>query len=153
MGHAEPFSFAPDYAPASGVRAQLAGTPAVVANAAWSAAADVWRQVDPGAMDLRHRSLSETLIDLIDEHCGGLGIEVSSPREHHRRGGHVTLRLTDPKADVEQLGRALLADRVVASTRKPDSLRFAVHPLATSHLELWEAVRRLRKILLAGGGG
>lgn len=148
MGHAAPFSFVPEYEPAPGVAAQLAGTPAVIANAAWSAAADLWRQVDPLAMDLRHRSLSETLIELIDQQCAGLGIEVSSPRQHRRSGGHVTLRLTAPAADVENLGEALLAARVVASTRKPDSLRFALHPLATSHVDVWEAVQRLREILL-----
>jgi kynureninase len=93
--------------------------------------------------------LSETLIELIDQQCAGLGIRVSSPRQHRHSGGHVTLQLTDPATDVEHLGQALLAARVVASTRKPDSLRFALHPLTTTHLDLWEAVQRLRRILLA----
>lgn len=147
MGHLDTFAFAPEYAPAPGVARHLAGTPAVIANAAWRAAADIWRGVDPQAMDLRHQSLSDTLVDLLDQQCGSLGIEVSSPREHRRRGGHVAVRLTAPAADVDALGEALIAAGVIVSTRKPDALRFGIHPLTTTHVELWEAVQRLRKIL------
>jgi kynureninase len=150
MGHQDTFAFNPSYTPAPDIGRQLAGTPAVIANAAWSAAADLWRLVDPKAMDDRHRSLSGLLIALLDQECAGLGLEVSSPREHRNRGGHVAVRMTDPDADLENLGSALAAANVVASTRKPDSLRFGVHPITTSHVELWDAVQRLRDILASG---
>ena len=147
MGHADTFGFDSAYLPAPGVARQLAGTPAVVANAAWSAAAALWRQVDPTAMDARHRSLSDLLLRLLEQECAGLGIEVSSPREHVRRGGHVAVRMTGPDGDVDALGQALVDDKVVVSTRKPDSLRFGIHPLVTRHEDLWQAVQRLRRIL------
>lgn len=150
MGHADTFAFEPDYLPAPGVARQLAGTPAVIANTAWSAAADIWRRVDAAAMDTRHRSLSDTLIALLDEHCADAGIELASPRAHARRGGHVAVRMTAPDADVSALGQALVDAKVIVSTRKPDSLRFGIHPLTTSHLDLWHAVQRLRAILDAG---
>jgi kynureninase len=150
MGHADTFGFGAEYLPAPGVARQLAGTPAVIANAAWSAAAALWRQVDPVAMDARHRSLSDLLLRLLEQECAGLGIEVSSPREHARRGGHVAVRMTGPDADVDALGQALVDAKVVVSTRKPDSLRFGIHPLVTRHEDLWQAVQRLRRILETG---
>jgi kynureninase len=150
MGHADTFGFDADYLPAPGVARQLAGTPAVIANAAWSAAAALWRQVDPLDMDARHRSLSDLLVRLLEQECAGLGIEVGSPREHACRGGHVAVRLTVADADVDALGQTLVADKVVVSTRKPDSLRFGIHPLVTRHEELWQAVQRLRRILETG---
>ena len=146
MGHADTFAFGPDYAPAPGVARFLVGTPAVIANAAMAAAADVWADVDPAALDARHRSLTDTLIALVDERCAGLGVEIASPREHGARGGHVALRF--PGAG--PLAQALVDAGVVVSARKPDALRFGVAPLVTRHVDLWDAVERLRSILVDG---
>ena len=74
----------------------------------------------------------------------------ASPRDHACRGGHVAVRMTSPDANVDALGQALVGDKVIVSTRKPDSLRFGIHPLTTRHAELWQAVQRLRRILETG---
>lgn len=158
MGHADTFGFAPDYEPAPGVVRHLVGTPAVLANAAFSAAADLWREVDPRALDSRHRSLTNLLIALVEQECAQLGIEVASPRDQGARGGHVALRFTgstdqdleEDGGDAGALAQALVDAAVVVSSRKPDSLRLAPHPLVTSHLDIWEAVRRLRGLLVDG---
>jgi kynureninase len=148
MGHADTFSFAPDFEPAGGVARHQVGTPAVIANSVFAAAADIWRDVDPAALDARHRSLTDTLVTLIDEQCAEHGIELAGPRAHARRGGHVALRFAH--GDVHALGQALVDAGVIVSTRQPNSLRFGVHPLVTRHVELWEAVQRLRSVLGTG---
>lgn len=150
MGHAASFDFAADYAPAPGVTRHLVGTPAVLANSAFGAAADLWRAADMAALDRRHRSLTDTLITLIDEQCGGLGLAVTSPRQHARRGGHVAMRMSASDANVGALGQALVDAGVVVSTRKPDALRFGVHSIANTHADLWHGVARLHAILAAG---
>lgn len=150
MGHADQFAFDPDYVPAPGIRRHLAGTPAVIANAAFAAAADVWRWVDPQALDARHRSLTDTLIALLDARCGALGLAIASPRDHAQRGGHVSVCHTLADTNIDALGQALVAAGVIVSTRKPDSLRFGVHPLTTKHTDLWHAVDRLADILRTG---
>ncbi len=143
MGHADTFGFASEYRPADSPDRFLVGTPAVLANAAFSAAADIWRDVTPTALDTRHRSLTDTLIRLIDEQCDGLGLSLASPREHALRGGHVALRFDG----AAELAQALVARGVIVSARKPDALRFGVHPLTTTHEELWLAVQVLRDLL------
>ncbi len=153
MGHADTFGFAPDYRPADGVARHQIGTPSVIANAVFSAATDIWQQVDPVRLDARHRSLTDTLIRLLDQRCAALGLELGSPREHPQRGGHVAVRLNPAAAggtDVGALGQALVEHGVVVSTRKPDALRFGVHPLTTLHTELWDAVQRLEDLLATG---
>ncbi len=80
-------------------------------------------------------------------------MEVSSPREHPRRGGHVAVRLALPqpvRASMARSGRHWSTHGVVVSTRKPDALRFGVHPLTTLHTELWDAVQRLEDLLATG---
>jgi len=146
MGHADTFAFETDYRPADGVGRFLVGTPAVIANAAMAAAAELWAQVDPVALDARHRSLTDTLIALLDDRCAGLGIELASPRAHAERGGHVALRFRGASA----LAQALVDAGVVVSARKPDALRFGVSPLTTRHVDLWDAVERLRGVLASG---
>ncbi|MCZ6523011.1 MAG: hypothetical protein O7A68_03975 [Alphaproteobacteria bacterium] len=46
MGHARPFDFAPDYAPAPGIRRHLCGTPPILSLAALEAALELWQEVD-----------------------------------------------------------------------------------------------------------
>ena len=150
MGHAATFDFAADYLPAPGVARHLVGTPAVLANAAFAAAADIWRDADMRALDRQHASLGATLITLLEEQCGQLGIELASPRAHAERGGHVAVRMSLADANVNALGQALVAAGVVVSTRKPDALRFGLHPIGNSHLDLWHGVVRLRAILESG---
>ncbi len=150
MGHAATFDFAADYLPAPGVARHLVGTPAVLANAAFGAAAGIWRDADMRALDRQHASLGATLITLLEEQCGQLGIELASPRAHAERGGHVAVRMSLADANVNALGQALVAAGVVVSTRKPDALRFGLHPIGNSHLDLWHGVVRLRAILESG---
>lgn len=148
MGHADTFAFATGYVPAPGISRQQVGTPAVIANAAFAAAAALWREVDMQALHERHRSLTQTLVQLADEQLAQRGLVLAGPREHERRGGHVALRFES--GDVQALGQALVAAGVVVSTRKPDALRVAPHPLTTRHAELWDAVQRCTDILDSG---
>ncbi len=72
-----------------------------------------------------------------------LGIEVTSPRDHGRRGGNVSFRSPGAGSVVE----ALIDQGVVSSFRKPDAIRFGVSPLVISHQDIYEAVARLKRIL------
>lgn len=146
MGHADTFAFDADYRPGAGADRFLVGTPAVLANAAFSAAAQLWREVDPVALNQRHRSLTDTLIQLFDEQCAPWPVHLSSPRHHAQRGGHVTLQFHGAAA----LAQALVEQGVVVSSRKPDALRWGVHPLTTTHQQLWSAVQVLRQLLASG---
>jgi kynureninase len=118
----------------------------VLANAAFSAAADVWREVDPVAIDQRHRSLTNLLIRLLDEQCASWPLRLSSPRNHAQRGGHVALRFDG----AAPLAQALVDKGVIVSSRKPDALRWGIHPLTTTHQQLWSAVQVLRQLLESG---
>ncbi|MGE0314460.1 MAG: aminotransferase class V-fold PLP-dependent enzyme [Lautropia sp.] len=145
MGHADPFVFEPEFRPAPGMARWLVGTPSVLANAAFSAAASIWRDVDVAWLDARHRSLTDALIRLLETQCAGFGLALASPRRHSQRGGHVAVRFAHAAALAQALGER----GVVVSARKPDALRFGVHPLVHSHTDLWHAVAILRDLLEA----
>ncbi len=145
MGHDDVFAFAPAYEPAQGVRRHLTGSPGILSNEAMGAAIDIWRDVRRDDLAWKHRSLSELLIALLEQECAGFGVRVTSPPDYDERGGHVTF--SHPGAG--SITEALLANGVVSSFRRPDSIRFGLSPVALSHEDVWVAVARLRKVLEA----
>lgn len=143
LGHAERLDFRCDYAPAPGVLALIGGTMPVLQNAVMETAVHIWREVRRKDLAWKHRSLSTTLATLLVQQCGALGVELVSPADYAQRGGHVAFRCPGGGPVCE----ALLADGVCGSFRHPDGIRFGLAPLTLSHVELWEAVARLRLVL------
>lgn len=145
MGHEDIYAFSDNFVPHGGIKRFISGTPAVGANEIAAAAADIYRDIDPKALWAHHRSLSEFLIRALEIECGSMGVEVTSPRDYDRRGGHVSFRAPGAGHVVE----ALIDAKVVSSFRKPDSIRFGISPLAFRHADMLEAVRRLKEILVS----
>lgn len=143
MGHADVFGFSRDFAPHPGVKRFIAGTPAVAANELAKPILDIWPKIDPHKLWAKHKSLTDFLIALLDQECAALGIEVTSPRDHERRGGNVSFRSPGAGSVVE----ALIDQGVISSFRKPDAIRFGVSPLVISHADIHAAVMRLKHIL------
>ena len=143
MGHADVFGFTRDFQPHPGVKCFLTGTPLVGADELASAMLSFWPKIKPADLWTKHKSLTDFLIAGLKEHCGPLGVEVTSPDDHGRRGGNVSFRSPGAGSVVE----ALIDLGVISSFRKPDAIRFGVSPLATNHVECLEAVLRLKRVL------
>jgi len=124
MGHADPMAFAPEYAPAPGVKRHIAGTPPVAGNALMEAAVDLWRGIDPKEAFAKHTRLSDLLIKIIQS-IPNSGLTLASPSDSSRRGGFVSFRHREAKA----FAAALEERKVVASYRAPDVVRFGLSPL------------------------
>jgi kynureninase len=143
MGHADVYAFARDYEPHAGARRFLTGTPLVGANALAAAMLDIWPKIDPKALWAKHKSLTDLLIARLRQECGPLGVVVTSPDAHERRGGHVSFSSPGAGSVVE----ALIDHGVVSSFRQPDAIRFGVSPLVIRHEDIFNAVATVRKIL------
>ncbi|MEZ5824188.1 MAG: hypothetical protein R3C97_05475 [Geminicoccaceae bacterium] len=121
----------------------IAGTPAVIADEIMSAAFDIWKDIPADQLHAKHGSLSETLKQLILERCGRFGVEIDSPLDYDRQGGHVAIR--HPHGG--PLCEALIAAGVVGSFRKPGVVRFGLGPAWLSHEDMWTAVDRMVDVL------
>ena len=144
MGHADVFAFATDYAPLADAQAQATGTPAVIANEVAWCAAEIFTEVEPTLLWAKHKALGELMITLLEQECGELGVEINSPREYDQRGGHIGF--SHPGAG--PVCEALLEAGVIGSFRKPNALRFGLGALSLSYEDIWQAVARLREILV-----
>ncbi len=144
MGHAAQFDFATEYTPAPDIRRQLCGTPPVLANAVLETALDIWSTVAPQAVYDKHASLSRLMVDLLGQRCPD--VNLASPHGHARRGGHISISHAGGAALVE----ALAQHGVICSHRAPDSIRFGLGPLTLRHVDIWDAVGRLKDVLADG---
>ena len=143
MGHAKWDRFLTDYEPDPGVARHLTGTPPVIANEVFAVAAEIWRGVRREDMARKHESLTETLIAVLERECGALGVEIDSPRDYARRGGHVAFR--HPGAG--PLSEALVDHGLLCSFRYPNAIRLGVSPVCHRHEDVWRAVQIVKDVL------
>ncbi len=160
LGHAAPFAFSPDYAPAAGIQQYLCGTPSVLGMAALDCGLDTLLAAEPlggmAALYAKSLRLSDLFMALVEQRCAGFGLEVVTPRAHAQRGSQVSL--TCASAAAYALMQALITRGVVGDFRtgnvdvggaQPDILRFGFTPLYTGFTDVWQAVDHLQRVLNA----
>ena len=143
MGHARPFDFADDYAPAAGIDRWLCGTPPILSLTALDAALDVFDGVDMGAARAKAGALGDLFIERVETRCAGKGLTLASPREAAARGGHVSFHHPHGWA----LMQNLIARGVIGDFRSPDVIRFGFAPLYVRQVDVWDAVEVLTEVL------
>ncbi|MGB4135307.1 MAG: kynureninase [Microbacterium sp.] len=142
-GHARPFDFTVEYAPAPGITRFRVGTPQLLSAAGLEASLRMWAEVDMTLVREKSLALTDLFIELVDTRLGSFGLEVVTPRDHARRGSQVSLRHEDGYAVMQ----ALIERGVIGDFRAPDLIRFGFTPLYTSYADVWDAVSVLEDIL------
>ena len=145
-GHARPFDFAVEYAPAPGITRFRVGTPQVLAISALEASLRIWAEVDMTHVREKSLRLTELFIALADDRLSRWGLEVVTPRDPAKRGSQVSLRCADGYAVMQ----ALIDRGVIGDFRAPDLMRFGFTPLYVSHVDVWDAVAAIEDILETG---
>ncbi len=143
MGHAAPFSFETGYRPAPDIRRALCGTPPVLGLAALEAAVEDLLAVDMAAIRAKSLSLTRLFRDLVAQACP---LPVFGPADPAACGSQVSLRHPQAYAVMQ----ALIAEGVIGDVRAPDLMRFGFAPLYVRHLDVWDAVQALTRILAEG---
>jgi kynureninase len=143
MGAAEPFLMGPDYAPATGIRRFLSGTPPVLGMLAIQDMLALIAEVGIAAVRAKSVALTAYAVELADDLLGAAGVGLASPRDPARRGGHVTL--THPR--MREVTAALWKRDVIPDYRDPHGLRIGLSPLSTSFTEVARGVELVREEL------
>lgn len=142
-GHARPFAMEAAYEPAAGIARFLGGTQPVVALALVGCGLDVATRADLAAVRAKSLALGDLFLALVEDRCAGEPIELVTPREHGRRGSHLTFSHPQAYAVVQ----ALIARGVVGDFREPDCLRFGLTPLYLRYVDVYDAVEALADVL------
>ncbi|MFI0473641.1 kynureninase [Halomonas sp. HMF6819] len=145
-GHAKPFAFEADYAPASGMTRFRTGTHSALAYAPLEASLTLWQGVDMTALRAKSLALTDLfracLADLFDAH----GIEDITPAPE-QRGSQVGLVQREHGYAVVQ---ALIKRGVIGDYREPGLMRFGFTPLYLSHADVWHAAEQFREVVEGG---
>jgi kynureninase len=143
MGHRASFEMGPGYEPADGARALLSGTPPILAMVPLHAGLDMLASAGIEAVRAKSLLLTDYAIALTDAWLAPYGVEVVSPRDPARRGGHVTLR----RPGFADLLDPLWDSGVIPDYRQPDGLRIGPAALSTSFGEVHRGLSVLRELL------
>lgn len=144
FGHAAPFDFGDDYAPAGDIGRFQCGTPPILGIAALEEGIAQFDGVDRAALFAKGQALGDACIALMAEHCPEM--ELVSPRDAGTRGSHVSFRHSQAYA----ICQALIDRRVIGDFRAPDVLRLGFAPLYVGFADLWRAVAVLAEVLRDG---
>lgn len=143
MGHAAPFSFNPEYQPASDITQYLTGTPSILAMAAVDAALDVFEFTDMASIRAKSIALGELFAAEIKRR--GLDSELSliSPQSPQQRGSQISYAHEHAYA----ICQALIAAGVIGDFRAPNVLRIGFAPLYVSFSDVIRALDQLEHIM------
>ena len=141
MGHAKPFAFSDDYAPAPGVERLLCGTPGILGLSALEVGVDLIAEIGVERLYAKSQKLSEFFRQCLRER--GLDLDLVSPPDPARRGSHLSFRHSEAYA----ICQALIARGVIGDFREPDILRFGFAPAYLSFEDMAQAARHFVEVL------
>ncbi len=146
FGHAAPFDFSVDFAPARGIDRFQCGTPSVLAMTALSCGLDTFAGMDMLALRRKSLAQSDLFWTLMDQQCGKLGFVCVSPRDHATRGS----QLSFAHEHAYPIMQAIIERGVIGDFRQPNLLRFGFTPLYLRYVDLWDAVMVIREVMQSG---
>ncbi len=144
FGHAAPFAFSDDYAPASGIEQLLCGTSPVLGLAALEVGVELIAEIGVGRLHQKSQALSQFFRDCLAAH--GVALECVSPEDGSARGSQLSFRHPEAYA----ICQALIARGVIGDFRAPDVLRLGFAPAYLSFTDIAAAARHLAEVLASG---
>jgi len=141
--HARPFAMAHGFEAAEGIGRALCGTQPVLSMALVECGLAVFEETDMAAVREKSLALTDLFIELVESTCARHPLGLVTPREHARRGSHVSF--THPHGYAVMA--ALIARGVIGDYREPEIMRFGFTPLYTGFADVWDAVAILKDIL------
>ncbi|MBO1114222.1 kynureninase [Bordetella petrii] len=142
-GHQRPFDMMAAYEPAGGIRRYLCGTQPIVSLSLVECGLDISLAADMNLVRKKSLALGDLFIQLVESRCAGHPLTLATPREHARRGSHVSIRHPHGYAIMQ----ALIARGVIGDYREPEVLRFGLTPLYLGYADVWDAVDVLKDVL------
>ncbi len=142
-GHARPFAFERDYAPAIDITQFLVGTPPVLGMRALIGALDVFEGIDVARLHAKSMAMARLFHDLADEALLTRGFGVYSHRDSRSRGSHVALTHGQGYALVQ----ALTQRGIIGDFRRPNVMRFGFAPLYNGAADVVRLVEQLVDIV------
>ncbi|MCK8058451.1 MULTISPECIES: kynureninase [unclassified Fusibacter] len=121
----------------------LQGTPHILSMAALEGSLVPFEMAGVKALREKSIKMTEFLIACIDQQLASLGFSVGSPRDFHKRGGHVAL----VHEEAYRISLALRDLNVIPDYREPNVIRLAPMALYNTFTEIVSVIDTLKLIM------
>jgi kynureninase len=135
------FAMGPTYVPRTDIGRMLIGTPSILALTGAEVGIGLSAAAGIDAIAEKARRLTRLGIELCDQH----GLVTCTPRDDHRRGGHVSVVHPEARALTERL----VERGVVPDFREPDIVRLGMSPLTTRFVDVVDGFEILAELINA----
>ena len=130
-----------------GMRGFQIATPSLIGLLCIDNGFEMIEQATIAAINSKASKGTDMMIELHDQWLAPLGFELITPRDSKLRGGHISIY--HPEA--AQIARGLRDHmKVIPDYRAPNSIRLAISPLATSYVEVFDGMERIRNYTESG---
>ncbi|MBI5087661.1 MAG: kynureninase, partial [Actinobacteria bacterium] len=133
------FAMGPTYVPRTDIARMLIGTPSILALTGAEVGIGLSAAAGIEAIAAKARRLTGFGIELCDQ----LGLVTCTPRDEHRRGGHVSVVHPDARA----LTARLVESGVIPDFREPDIIRLGMSPLTTRFSDVFDGITILAGLI------
>lgn len=154
----EQFKKLPDFEPEIGAGGWQQGSPLILNIAPLEGSLDMILEAGIGAIRKKSLEMTGYFMDLADEKLKPLGVEIVTPREGRRRGGHVMILHPAAQYITDFLdGGSQFTEEIQKAVQKKKKeneqsalnaqVRIAFSPLFSSFLDVWQTVDNLYHLL------
>ena len=137
------FAMGPTYTPRTDVGRMLIGTPSILALTGAEVGIGLSAAAGIDSIAAKARSLTGLAIELCDQR----GLDICTPRDEHRRGGHVSV--VHPAA--RELTVRLIERGVIPDFREPELVRLGMSPLTTRFADVYDGITVLADLVASDG--
>jgi kynureninase len=127
------------FEPAAGAGRYQVGSPHLLSLAALNGSLALFERVDIQSLRAKSIALTDFLMNLIDERLKQHGVSIITPRDSHRRGGHVSIS----HPDAERLCKSLAEQNIIVDFRRPSIVRITPAAMYNSFEECFRVVEAM----------
>jgi kynureninase len=138
------FEMGPFFEPADHIRRFQIASPSIMGIRAVQASYSMIEEAGMKAISKKAALGTDLILALYDAWLAPLGFSLLTPRDHNKRGGHITVGHPDAK----KIAAAMRSmTNTIPDYRTPDSIRLAIAPLPTSYTEVFDGLERMRDLV------
>jgi kynureninase len=138
------FEMGPFFEPADHIRRFQIASPSIMGIRAVQASYSMIEEAGMKTISEKAALGTDLILALYDAWLAPLGFTLLTPRDHNKRGGHITVGHPDAK----KIAAAMRSmTNTIPDYRTPDSIRLAIAPLPTSYTEVFDGLERMRDLV------
>ncbi len=143
FGNEDQFGMGPDFVKADGIRGFQIASPSIIGIRGVQVSYAMIEEAGISVIASKAAIGTQMMIDLFDEWLAPLGYTLLTSRNPQERGGHIAIGHPDAARICVALRKFA---NVIPDYRTPNAVRLAISPLATSYVEVWDGLQRIKAL-------